>query len=69
MLFVFCCFLFCYLILSCLASVYAALRNWPLALTYHGQQLALASHSRDKKMTALAHEMFGDTLCLKEDYE
>ncbi|KAK3780031.1 hypothetical protein RRG08_029724 [Elysia crispata] len=54
---------------GCLASVYAALRNWPLALTYHGQQLALASHSRDKKMTALAHEMFGDTLCLKEDYE
>ncbi|GFR63069.1 tetratricopeptide repeat protein 28 [Elysia marginata] len=54
---------------GCLASVYAALRNWPLALTYHSQQLALASHSKDKKMAALAHEMYGDTLCIKGDYE
>ncbi|GFN95683.1 tetratricopeptide repeat protein 28 [Plakobranchus ocellatus] len=54
---------------GCLASVYAALRNWPLALTFHGQQLALASHSRDRRMTALAHEMMGDTLSLKGDYE
>ena len=60
---------FFFRLLSCLGSVYAALRNWPLSISFHEQHVAMATAGKDKKLTALAHEMAGDTLVLKEDYQ
>lgn len=54
---------------GCLGSVYAALRNWKLSLTYHEQYVAMAARFDDKRMQIIANEMLADTLMLKEDYE
>lgn len=52
-----------------MARVHAALRNWPLSLSYHDHCIDMAATSKDSKMMAVAHEIKGDTLCLKGDYE
>lgn len=53
----------------CLASVHAALKKYSLALGFHKQHLAIATELKDRKMMAVAHEMFADTLCLMEDFK
>ncbi|KAI8771455.1 tetratricopeptide repeat protein 28 [Biomphalaria glabrata] len=53
---------------GCLASVHAALKKYSLALGFHKQHLAIATELKDRKMMAVAHEMFADTLCLMEDF-
>lgn len=54
---------------GCLGSVYAALKNWKLSITYHEQYVAMASKFEDKRMKIIANEMLADTLMLKGDYE
>ncbi|XP_053380746.1 tetratricopeptide repeat protein 28-like isoform X2 [Mercenaria mercenaria] len=54
---------------GCLGSVYAALKNWKLSLTYHEQYVTMATKFEDKRMKIIANEMLADTLMLKGDYE
>ncbi|XP_059149912.1 tetratricopeptide repeat protein 28-like [Physella acuta] len=52
-----------------LASVNAALKNWQDSLDFHNKHIEMATRLKDRRMMVLAHEMMGDTLCLKGDYE
>ena len=54
---------------GCLGSVYAALRNWKLSLSYHEQYVKMASRFDDSRMKLISNEMLGDTLMLKGDFE
>ncbi|XP_052220078.1 tetratricopeptide repeat protein 28-like [Dreissena polymorpha] len=54
---------------GCLGSVYAALRNWKLSVTYHEQYVAMAARFEDRRMKIIANEMLADTLMLKGDYD
>lgn len=54
---------------GCLGSVYAALKNWKLSITYHEQYVTMATRFEDKRMKIIANEMLADSLMLKGDYE
>lgn len=54
---------------GCLGSVYAALQNWKLSITYHEHYVTMATRFEDKRMKIIANEMLADTLMLKGDYE
>lgn len=54
---------------GCLGSVYAALRNWKLSITYHEQYIAMANKSKDSRMMTISREMMADTYMLKADCE
>ena len=54
---------------GCLGSVYAALHNWPISITYHEQYIRMAEKSKHKKMLPIAHEMLADTYMLMENYD
>ncbi|XP_060081998.1 tetratricopeptide repeat protein 28-like [Ylistrum balloti] len=54
---------------GCLGSVYAALRNWKLSVTYHDQYISIADKSNDTRMMMISREMLADTYMLKGDSE
>ena len=53
---------------GCLGGVHAGLCNWPAAVMYHQQHVAMATKLGDARMVAMANEMLGDTYMLKEDF-
>ena len=54
---------------GCLGGVHAGLCNWPAAVMYHQQHIAMAAKLGDARMVAMANEMLGDTYMLREEFE
>lgn len=54
---------------GCLGTVCASLGDWKQALTYHQRDITIATEMGDMRMQTMAHEMLGDTLMMKKDYE
>ena len=54
---------------GCLGGVHAGLCNWPMAVMYHQQYIAMAAKLGDARMVAMANEMLGDTYMLREEFD
>ena len=54
---------------GCLGGVHAGLCNWPMAVMYHQQHIAMAARLGDARMVAMANEMLGDTYMLREEFD
>ena len=54
---------------GCLGGVHAGLCNWPMAVMYHQQHIAMAARLGNARMVAMANEMLGDTYMLREEFD